>query len=545
MSGWKRCPVWALYLACFLALDGLSHRYTVEPLGIALWHPQVALGLLLLLRHGLKNAPALWLAAWLAECVVRGAPPGSAHALVYPALSAVFYTAMAAVLLHVGRMDLGLRSMRDLVWLTAVAAAGTLGLAAASVAILSPAGTLAHTSAWVGVTRHGLADLIGILVLLPLLLLLLADRPGLAKFRPNLERLLQIASIGSALWLIFGLEVFDTQKFFYPLFLPLIWIAMRHGIWGVVTANLLTQLGLTSAILWSDELASTAIDAQHMMLTLAATGLFMGMAVTERWRLQKVLSLREVELNQALRFAGAAEMTSALAHELNQPLAAISNYARACQMMVTDSASVHPLLADTVAKVVREVGRAGESVHRLREFFRFGTLRRERLSAHTLLHEVARVVEPHCKRHGVVIVFAVDAGLPPAWADRVQIEIVLHNLLLNAVEALAGAKSSRREVLLEAAAAADNAGWLEVAVRDFGPGVDSSLTEGLFHAFATTKTEGMGLGLAISRSLVEAHEGRLWLDASATPGARFCFTLPMDGHHGVSTEEARTQHLHR
>ncbi len=537
MQWLSRLPVWGVYLTSFLALDWLSYHWAIEPLAISLWNPQSALSLFLLLRYGLKQWPALFVAALLAELVAREAPVWPAYALLSSALSTLAYSAIAALLMRVGRLDLAFRSMRDLGWLTAVAAVGTLVGAAGSVTLYLGAGAI-PPERWLGnVTRNWLADLVGILVLLPLLLRLFADRPRLFKFRPDLERLAQIASIGIVLWIIFGLEVFDVQKRFYPLFVPMVWISMRHGIWGAIIANFLTQVGLVLAMLWSNELASTAIDAQYMMLTLTVTGLLLGMAVTERWQLRKVLSLREVELNQALRFAGAAEMTSALAHELNQPLAAISNYARACQMMVTESALVHPLLAETMAKVVREVERAGESVHRLREFFRFGVLRRERLAMSALLSEVARVLEPHCMRHDVAILFRIGVGLPAVGVDRVQIEIVLHNLLLNAIEALAVSEGSQREVLLEAAVFEEDAGWVEVAVRDFGPGVQADLAEGLFHAFATTKTEGMGLGLAISRSLVEAHGGRLWLDDSARPGARFCFTIPTDENRGSIAEE--------
>lgn len=528
MQRLSRFSIWGLYVIGYVGLDWLSNIYAVQPLVISPWNPQSALSLILLLRYGLKNWPALFLAALLSDLAIRDMPVSLGYALAASAVLTLVYTMVAAVLLHVARMDVAFRSMRDLVWLTAVVTPGTFVAAAAYVGLYVYSGFILPAS-WLSDTMLlWLGDITGIVALTPLLLLFFADRPKWAKFRPDLERVVQVGCILVVLWVIFGLEVFDTQKFFYPLFLPLIWIAMRHGIWGAVTAILLTQLALGLALIWSNQPVATVIDAQYMMLALAVTGLFLGMMVSERQRVQKALSLREIELNQALRFAGAAEMTSALAHELNQPLAAIGNYVQACQIMVRESATVHPLLAETMAKVVREVGRAGEAVHRLREFFRFGVLQREQLSVTALLREVARSVEIQSANHNVALSFRIEPSLPDVWVDRVQMEIVLHNLVLNAIQAMTEIEMARREVVLEAGRAADISDWVEVAVRDFGPGVAPDLVNGLFYAFATTKTEGMGLGLAISRSLVEAHGGRLWLDESVKPGARFCFTLPTD-----------------
>lgn len=376
--------------------------------------------------------------------------------------------------------------------------------------------------------RFWLGDLIGIIVLTPFLLLFVNRRQQFSWLRPNLEVMLQFISILVVLWIIFELGISDNHKFYYPLFLPLIWIAMRHGIQGAAMAIMLLQAGLIVALLLTGQQVATVLDVQYLMLALAISGLFLGMAVSERQSVQNSLNLREMELNQALRFAGAAEMTSAMAHELNQPLAAISNYVGACQMMVKASADVHPLLRETMDKVGREVNRAADSVHRLRDFFRFGTLRREHLSPETLLREAVRSAELYSTHNDVTFSFRLMADMPQVWADRVQIEIVLHNLILNAIQAVASEPIERREVALEARLAPDSASWIEFAVRDFGPGVAQEVTAGLFYAFATTKTEGMGLGLAISRSLVEAHGGKLWLDESVKTGARFCFTLPSE-----------------
>lgn len=524
----SRLPVWALYLICYVGLDWLSYIYAVQPLAITPWNPPPALSLILLLRYGLSNWPVVLLAAMLAEILVRETPVSLVFVLLSSMALTLTYTGVAALLLRVVRIDVGLRSLRDLSRLTVVIVPGTLLAASAYVSIYTFAGSVLPISWMNDVMRFWLGDLIGIIVLAPLLLVFLADRPDFSWFRPSLEIVLQTLSILVTLWVTFGLEISDKHKFFYPLFLPLIWIAMRHGIRGATMAVVLIQTGLILALFWTGQQVATVIDFQYLMLALAITGLFMGMAVTERQLVQNALSLREIELNQALRFAGAAEMTSALAHELNQPLAAIANYVRACEMMVESSAQPHPLLKETMGKVVREVTRAGEAVHRLRDFFRFGVLQLERQSVDTMLREAVRSVEMYSARHDVGIILRVASDLPEVWVDRVQIEIVLHNLILNAIQAIASSTIDRREVILEARPAEGEPGWVRVAVHDFGPGVAQEVAAGLFYAFSTTKTEGMGLGLAISRSLVEAHGGRLWLDGEAKSGARFCFTLPTE-----------------
>lgn len=524
----SRLSIWALYLVCYVGLDWISYIYAVQPLAITPWNPPPALSLFLLLKYGLRHWPVLFLAALLAEILVRETPVSITYVLLSSTILTLGYLCIAAVLVRVARIDAAFRSLRDLTWLTIVSVIGTFVVAAAYVSLYAFAGAIPAGN-WINdVLRFWLGDMIGIVVLTPFLLLFFGRRSQLIWLRPTREVILQFISILLVLWIIFDLGISDDHKFYYPLFLPLIWIAMRHGVQGAAMAIMLLQAGLIVALLLTGQQVATVLDVQYLMLALAISGLFLGMAVSERQSMQNSLNLREMELNQALRFAGAAEMTSALAHELNQPLAAISNYVGACQMMVRSSADVHPLLGDTMDKVGREVSRAADSVHRLRDFFRFGKLRRERLSPEILLRESARSAELYSTHNDVTFSFRPSMGLPQVWADRVQIEIVLHNLILNAIQAVASEPAERREIVLEARAAEDTPGWIEFAVRDYGPGVAQEVAAGLFYAFATTKTEGMGLGLAISRSLVEAHGGRLWLDDSVKPGARFCFTLPTE-----------------
>lgn len=531
----NRMSLWTIYLLSYIGLDWVSYFYAVQPLAITPWNPPPALSLILLLRYGLKNWPLLFVAAFLAELIVRGMPAPWYFAVLSSGMLTLVYASSAVMLQRFARLDLSFRRLRDLGWFSIVVVPGSLIAAAAYVTVYTYA-EIIPTSHWVdNIVRFWLGDLVGIMVVAPLFLLLLSEKAALAWLKPDIEKLLQLASIGIAIWVIFGLEVFDNQKFFYPLFLPLIWIAMRQGMIGAAVAILLTQLGLILTMLWTGQALATMIDAQYMMLALTITGLFLGVAVSERQHAQHALNMREIEMNQVLRIMGASEMTSAVAHELNQPLAAIANYVRACQLMVENAPQVHPQLKETMEKTVREVTRAGEAVHRLREFFRFGLFQRNHHSVYILLRDLAKTVDSQRALYNVGFSFRLASGLPEVYVDQIQIDIVLRNLLLNAIQALASVEGVRREIVLEAYEAVSTRGWIEIAVVDNGPGVANELLPGLFYAFSTSKTDGMGLGLAISRSIIEAHGGKLWLDKSVTTGARFCFTLP--------TEETRDANL--
>jgi two-component system sensor kinase FixL len=262
-----------------------------------------------------------------------------------------------------------------------------------------------------------------------------------------------------------------------------------------------------------------------LMLGLAITGLYLGMTVSARRAAEEKLHQREAELNQAMRLAAAGEMAQAIAHELNQPLSAVANYARASRSMLADPERHSALLADTLEKIDREANRAGQVMRRLREFFRGGGLRCETFALPALIHESLSYVRRRAERQNIMFRLELDEALPKVHADRVQMGTVLHNLLANAIEAINSGRDEQREI--EISAHAQDNDMVQVCVSDNGAGVSAEMEERLFDSFATSKAEGMGLGLAISRTLVQAHGGELWL-ANARP-AQFCFTLPIAG----------------
>jgi len=230
---------------------------------------------------------------------------------------------------------------------------------------------------------------------------------------------------------------------------------------------------------------------------------------------------KQEKLDRSLRLAGASELASALAHELNQPLSAITAYLRACEMMLANPAAGTADIKTTMDKVIGEANRAGSVVRRLRDFFRSGTVQVENVAPSLLVNEACATIRERADRNQVTLETPLGDARPVA-VDRVQIEAVLHNLLANAVDALEARSDGR---VVRVTAAPDGPGFVRIAVEDNGPGISPEIADALFDPFVTTKASGTGLGLAISRSIVDAHGGRLWHETLA-PGSAFCFTVP-------------------
>ncbi|MEG8055446.1 ATP-binding protein [Sphingomonas sp. 22L2VL55-3] len=217
-------------------------------------------------------------------------------------------------------------------------------------------------------------------------------------------------------------------------------------------------------------------------------------------------------------------MASTLAHEINQPLTAIANYLEATRAMIDDSDD--PLLADIAEALELAAAqslRAGTIVRRLRAFVDGGDtgFRDERLDL--LVEEATSLGLLGAHEAGITVVNTASPSPVMVRVDRIQIQQVLVNLIRNAIHSMAGSPDRT----LSIATAPEREGWVQITVADTGSGIDSEVRARLFEAFATTKEDGMGLGLSICRTIVEAHGGRIWADGVATGGTAFHFTVPL------------------
>ena len=510
-----------LYVAAYVAFDAITYVQPVLKLGITPWSPQTALTVAYLFLLGPRWAPFTALAAFLAELLVRDAPAG----LVPHALASMWiagsYAAFAALrgpaLLREALVALvpAVRFLAAAVTVALVAAVGYVGCFLLTQALPLEAALSSLLRYWIG-------DVNGILMLAPLLLAL----PRTAEVMPALREgwsvaLAQALVVVLSIWLLFGLEVSDEQRIFYPLFVPMIWIAVRWGAVGALLAALVIQVGIVVAMR-DTPIGAPLLDLQVLNLTLAVTGLMLGVAVTERARARSEAQERDRQLSRAMRFAVAGEMASALTHELNQPITALVSYLQASQIMSGPAPGADARLTQTLAKAAREAIRAAEVLRRLRDFYQgTGPPQPGPASAIACCNSVLELLEPRLRRRGVTARVSQAANLPPMAAGRTQIEMVLHNLVNNALESLGAASGFTRELLIEARA---EAGQVGLAVHDSGPGVAPDALLEIFEPVNTTKPDGMGLGLAISRNLMRAQGGDLAYRRSELLGGA-CFEL--------------------
>lgn len=512
------------FVAAYVALDWVSFLQPLSSGGITPWNPPPGLSLALLLLRGWWFAPAILLGALASELVVRGASTTLPHAAASSVWLAVSYGALAAWIrwrFASGTPDF--HRVGDVSWFAGVVSPAVVAIGlgyVASLHLLGRAPTLPFARQllqfWVG-------DAIGILVFTPALLV---HRLGwLRPPRLGAEVVAQGLAVAGALWILWGFDALLAPRLFYVLFLPLIWIGVRHGIEGTTLALVGMQFGLVAGLQLAGYTAPMVLELQLLMLTLVFTGLLLGASVSERKRTERALRERQSALDNTLRLAAASETASALAHELFQPLSALASYVGAARLMLPRAEENRERLEAALAAAGRETARAGEVIRRLREFFQSGAKRLERVAVEGLIRDSLEVMNPMLLRRGVSLRVACDEEVGEIVVDRLQLESVIHQLVENAADAVTSGEGLRREIEIVARRVRQQ---VTIEVRDSGPGIAPELGEEIFSPFKTSKTFGTGLGLSISRTIVENHAGKLSV-VSSPSGAVFTVALPGTG----------------
>ncbi|MGH6926594.1 MAG: PAS domain S-box protein [Propylenella sp.] len=246
--------------------------------------------------------------------------------------------------------------------------------------------------------------------------------------------------------------------------------------------------------------------------------------LTERQQTEARLQELQAELVHISRLTAMGEMASALAHELNQPLSAIANYLRGSHRLLADRTEPDAgRLRTALDKASEQALRAGEIIRRLRDFVARREAEMQVESLSKLVEEASALALVGAKQHGIKVHFDLDRRADLVYADKVQVQQVLLNLLRNAIDAMAESDSPRRELSISARATGGN--MVETSVADTGPGIAPEIEAQLFQPFVTTKKDGMGVGLSISRTIIEAHGGSLWVEPNPGGGSVFRFTV--------------------
>ena len=231
------------------------------------------------------------------------------------------------------------------------------------------------------------------------------------------------------------------------------------------------------------------------------------------------------QLAHVTRLGLMGEMASGIAHEVNQPLTAISSYAQVCLNLINTENPDLVKLAEILDKTRQQALRAGRIIHRMREFVKSQSKQHAIADINALIHETVSLCIAELKQNDIKLTLELENNLPPIRVDQIQIEQVIINLIRNSIDALQSLpEKQQRHISIHSGLTADNR--IEVRVTDNGPGLDESLQQKILMPFYTTKADGMGMGLSISRSLIEAHDGSLQFDSQPGKGSTFYFTLP-------------------
>ncbi len=248
--------------------------------------------------------------------------------------------------------------------------------------------------------------------------------------------------------------------------------------------------------------------------------------LTEHMSAAEALRKAQAALARVNRATTLGLVGTSIAHEVNQPLGAIATSAAACSRWLSAEPPDLDKAQRSLERIANDARRASAVIDRLRALVKRQVRRKERCDLNAAIREVLVLTDDELRRNNILVETSLDVDLPMVECDRVQIQQIILNLIVNAVEAMSAVND--RPHRLAVGTAREDAKAVRIEVRDSGPGVDPSLADQLFEAFYTTKAEGMGMGLSISRDIIEAHGGRLWMTPNPPQGAAFYFSLPVD-----------------
>jgi PAS domain S-box-containing protein len=310
---------------------------------------------------------------------------------------------------------------------------------------------------------------------------------------------------------------------------------MRRVFAGEAVVYEFRAITLTNRIRWMETHAAPLRDARgHIYALLGITR-----DITEHKQAEEQARRHQTELARVARLSTMGEMATGIAHELNQPLSAIANFSRGCIRRLRSGEITTEEMIEPLVEVCEQAERAGEILRHVRDFVRKSELKTKPMDINQIVRAVVKFTEHEARHHRTMMHLQLDPKLPKVEADSIMIEQVICNLVRNAVEAMAEANSPRREITIRTHLFGKDA--IEIEIGDTGPGIDEAIMDQVFDQFFTTKPDGVGMGLSISRSIIESHGGHVRAESGGT-GASFRFTLPTS--EGQTTKHERADSLH-
>jgi signal transduction histidine kinase len=519
-----------VFLAGYLALNVMTARYQFEGLGITLWSPDDGLSVLLLME-GAKFLPFVFVGAVLADVLISHVQHGLYIALLAEFALTLVYAGMAVALRDILKFSPKQTDLANvLVMLAAVPFVAVLS-SLVYCGVLYLAGSLLADQFASALWPFWVGDTVGIIAILAAgtaVFTLVSSPRWTWRTEDALNWSVFIISSCLVFALLHRASGAYAYHLFYLLFLPTIWMGMRTGYVGVSIALLLTQTAffmIASHMGFND---NDFEEFQILMLVLSITGLILGAAVTERERAHSKLREQQSELVRISAHATAGAMGMQLAHELSQPLSTVATYAVAARRMLQSGSAPEPVI-DALTKAEAESQRTRQVLERIRDLVSVGRLEPRPLNLLDAAVKIRALGMEDSNARGVDIAVESNRPSPLVKADPVGIEQVLNNIVGNAVDAAAERGDGRGRVVIRVI---DRDGWGIVQVDDNGPGVTPEMAESLFEAYQTSKTRGMGLGLTLSRQIVQQHNGRIWWQPLTPEGTRFVVELKLNGPSG-------------
>lgn len=534
----RQLAIAALFLGAYVALEWLSFIHEYKGVPITPWNPGLGAVFALMIFGGPVYAAVLFVGVVISETLVLKTNLQWPIILGVAAIIAAVYGGATALARRRFRLDVSLLQLRDVI---ALLGAGLFGAVLATfllslLLILEP--DLGWADVIVALVPLLVGDTIGIAVVTPLVLRVLHKHPLPApSLRLAAEVLLYIALIVASLWIIAGAGAVNGVKFFYLLFVPVVLAALRYGLDGACVALALSQLGLVGVLQFFSADAQTFTEFQILMLVLTTTGLIVGAVVSERERseehareAERRFKEKEAEAVQASRFMLVSGMASALAHEINQPMTAARALARSAQELLRRPDADLSRADTNLTGMIAQIDHAGAIVRRMRDFLRRGHPRVSTVDAAAVIDDALMLAGAEAATKGIRISRVHGGDLPPIHGDRVQLQQVILNLIRNSIDAIRAA--SREGSIVVGARQLSAPERVEFSVLDSGPGIDEATAARLFEPLMTSKHEGLGLGLPICTSIVEAHGGKIWLHSRAPGATEFRFTIPVEQRRG-------------
>ena len=515
----------AAFIAVYFALNLLTEWHEFDRLGITLWSPDDGLSLALLLES-VAFAPFVFLAAILVDVSIASVHRSIGVTMAAELSLTIVYVGLALFLKNKLKFNVRQFSLVDVVALLLfIPVAATLSsFIYCGVLYLHgefPADKILRAvgHCWIGVA-------LGLITIIPATTAVFSHLSPPWRWSGYALFTIFIFVLGIVLGFAALVGVGDKLYYLFNLlFLPVIWVAMREGYAGVALALVTIQLTLAVLTAFVGYNTTDFAILQWLMLVLSITGLLLGAVTTERKDAALRLREQQRELARMASNARAGAMGMALAHEVSQPLSTVATYLHAARRLLQSSVASEPVM-DALVKAEAEAQRAREVLERIRDFVSNGNLNLETLDVSALAQKIGALCGEEAAERGIQVEVESVGPVPPVQADGVQIEQVLINLVANAIDAASERPDERGRVIIRVAA---NASAIVIQVEDNGRGVASELADNIFDAYQTTKPRGMGLGLHLSRRIVQRHAGRLWWEPIRTGGARFVVELPTDG----------------